>query len=98
MRTTCALTTPLGALALLAASGTPSRGTENESVIAFNDNLEPEGALANGVPRDEPLVLEVGTDYRFRLMHITMGGPGLEVWLVEDGGPIRWTPIGPGRV
>jgi FtsP/CotA-like multicopper oxidase with cupredoxin domain len=49
--------------------------------------------ILNGRYEHEPLVLEAGTDYRFRLMNITMDGPGLEVWLVEDGAPIRWMPL-----
>jgi FtsP/CotA-like multicopper oxidase with cupredoxin domain len=49
--------------------------------------------ILNGRYEHEPLVLRTGTDYRFRLMNITMGGPALEIWLVEDGAPIRWMPL-----
>ncbi len=59
-------------------------------LIGSDPNDDP---ILNGRTEHEPLVLEAGTVYRFRLMNITMGGPGLEVWLVEEGAPIRWTPI-----
>lgn len=49
--------------------------------------------ILNGRYDHEPLVLESGAEYRFRLMNITMGGPALQVWLVRDGAPIRWTPL-----
>ncbi len=49
--------------------------------------------ILNGTTTHDTRVLEGGTPYRFRLMNISMGGPGLEYWLVREGAPVRWTPI-----
>ncbi len=47
----------------------------------------------NGTRSPAPLTLRSGVPYRFRLMNITMGGPGLTFWLVRSGAPVRWTPM-----
>jgi FtsP/CotA-like multicopper oxidase with cupredoxin domain len=47
----------------------------------------------NGTRAPAPLTLKAGTRYRFRLMNITMGGPGLTFWLVRDGARLRWSPL-----
>ncbi len=49
--------------------------------------------ILNGTTTHDTRVLEGGTAYRFRLMNISMGGPGLEYWLVRDGAPVHWTPL-----
>lgn len=49
--------------------------------------------ILNGRNEHPVQELRTGTDYRFRLMNISMGGPGLEFWLVRGGAPIRWTPL-----
>ncbi|MFN2316127.1 MAG: multicopper oxidase domain-containing protein [Gemmatimonadales bacterium] len=49
--------------------------------------------ILNGTTTHEKRVLQGGTDYRFRLMNISMGGPGLQYWLVRDGAPVRWVPL-----
>ena len=48
----------------------------------------------NGRARHDTLTLETGVAYRFRLMNVTMGNPGLRFWLVGDGGtPQGWTQL-----
>ncbi len=49
--------------------------------------------ILNGTTTHARRVLRSGTDYRFRLMNITMGGPALQYWLVRDGAPVRWVPL-----
>lgn len=49
--------------------------------------------ILNGTTTHAKRVLQGNTDYRFRLMNITMGGPGLQYLLVRDGAPVRWTPL-----
>ena len=49
--------------------------------------------ILNGTSTHAKRVLQGGTDYRFRLMNISMGGPDLQYWLVRDGAPVRWTPL-----
>jgi FtsP/CotA-like multicopper oxidase with cupredoxin domain len=49
--------------------------------------------ILNGRTEHPVQELQVGTDYRFRLMNISMGGPNLEFWLVHRGAPIRWMPL-----
>jgi len=51
-------------------------------------------AELNGTRAPAPLTLKAGVPYRFRLMNITMGGPGLAFSLVRKGAPVRWTPLG----
>ena len=51
------------------------------------------GPELNGTRAPSPLTLRAGTRYRFRLMNITMGGPGLTFWLRRDGAPLHWTPL-----
>lgn len=51
------------------------------------------GPTLNGTPDHAERTLRANTDYRFRLMNISMGGPNLEYWLVKDGAPARWTPL-----
>ncbi len=51
------------------------------------------GPELNGTRSPAPLTLKAGTRYRFRLMNITMGGPGLTFWLRRGGTPARWTPL-----
>jgi FtsP/CotA-like multicopper oxidase with cupredoxin domain len=49
--------------------------------------------ILNGVSTHAKRLLQSQTDYRFRLMNITMAGPNLEFWLVKDGAPVRWTQL-----
>ncbi len=49
--------------------------------------------ILNGTTTHDKRVLQGGTDYRFRLMNITMGGPALQYLLVRDGAPVRWVPL-----
>jgi len=51
------------------------------------------GPQLNGTRRPAPLTLRAGTAYRFRLMNVTMGGPGLVFSLVKKGAPITWIPL-----
>ena len=50
-------------------------------------------AVLNGSRAPAPLTLKAGVPYRFRLMNITMGSPGLVFSLVRAGAPARWTPL-----
>jgi len=47
----------------------------------------------NGTRKPAALTLRAGAAYRFRLMNITMGGPGLVFSLVRRGAPVTWTPL-----
>jgi len=47
----------------------------------------------NGSRTPAPVTLRSGVPYRFRLMNITMGGPGLAFSLVRRGAPVTWTPL-----
>lgn len=49
--------------------------------------------ILNGTTSHATRVLRSGTDYRFRLMNVTMGGPFLQFQLVRNGAPVRWTPL-----
>ncbi|MDZ4674897.1 MAG: multicopper oxidase domain-containing protein [Gemmatimonadota bacterium] len=49
--------------------------------------------ILNGTTTHAKRVLNSDTDYRFRLMNISMRGPNLQYWLVRDGAPARWTPL-----
>jgi FtsP/CotA-like multicopper oxidase with cupredoxin domain len=53
-------------------------------LIGSDPNDEP---ILNGTANPGPLQLRAGEHHRFRLMNITTGGPGLEVWLLPDGAP-----------
>jgi FtsP/CotA-like multicopper oxidase with cupredoxin domain len=50
-------------------------------------------SILNGSSTHARRVLQAGTEYRFRLMNVSMGGPALQFWLVRDGAPVRWTPL-----
>lgn len=64
---------------------------ERDRVFMTGDGPDYEPHLNGG--RLDPLTLSAGVPYRFRLMNITAGGPGLEFWLVRDGAPVQWQPI-----
>lgn len=49
--------------------------------------------ILNGTAAHPKRLLTSGTDYRFRLMNVSMGGPQLQYWLVQAGGPVQWTPL-----
>jgi FtsP/CotA-like multicopper oxidase with cupredoxin domain len=51
------------------------------------------GPELNGTRVPAPLTLRSGMPYRFRLMNVTMGSPGLVFHLVRGGAPVRWTPL-----
>jgi manganese oxidase len=51
-------------------------------------------AELNGTRAPAPLTLKGGVAYRFRLMNVTMGGPGLVFSLVRKGAVLDWTPLG----
>ena len=51
------------------------------------------GPELNGTRKPAPLTLKSGMPYRFRLMNVTMGGPGLVFGLVRRGAPVTWTPL-----
>ena len=51
------------------------------------------GPELNGTRRPATITLRAGVPYRFRLMNVTMGAPGLVFWLVRAGTAVRWTPL-----
>ena len=65
---------------------------ETDRVFMAGDAPDYEPEL-NGTRAPAPLALRSGVPYRFRLMNITMGGPGLVFSLVRAGSPARWTPL-----
>lgn len=49
--------------------------------------------ILGGSRSPAPIQLRAGTTYRFRLMNVTMGAPGLQFWLVRGGALAQWTPL-----
>lgn len=64
---------------------------DSDRVFMVGDNAKYRPVLNGG--RLDPLTLSAGVPYRFRLMNITAGSPGLEFWLVRAGAPVQWQPI-----
>lgn len=78
--------------ALLVLEPEESWDTARDLVFQIGEGVDFEPIL-NGRTEHPVQELRARTDYRFRLMNISMGGPGLEFWLVEGGAPIRWIPL-----
>ena len=68
---------------------------ERDRVFLFGESpfRDDEIPVLNGANPAEPLTLEAGTAYRFRLMNITLGRPNTRMRLLRDGFPVRWIPI-----
>ena len=66
---------------------------DNERVFMAGDAPDYRAEL-NGTRAPAPITLKSGVPYRFRLMNITMGGPGLQFALVRNGSPVNWVPLG----
>ena len=49
--------------------------------------------LVNGQPGPDPMLLQTGKRYRFRLINITDEGADLRVRLVVKGEPVSWRVI-----
>ncbi len=79
-----------GPLIVLDSGQTWDPATDLTFVTGDAPDYEPE---LNGTRHPAPLALRSGVAYRFRLMNITMGGPGLVFSLVRNGAPIRWKPV-----
>ena len=65
---------------------------DSDRIFIVGDNPRYAPVL-NGGGRLDPLTLTAGVPYRFRLMNITTGSPGLEFWLVHAGASVQWKPI-----
>jgi FtsP/CotA-like multicopper oxidase with cupredoxin domain len=79
-----------GPLIVVDSGAAWDRGTDRVFMAGDGPNYRP---LLNGTRSPAPLTLRPGVAYRFRLMNITMGSPGLEFSLVRAGVPVRWTPL-----
>jgi FtsP/CotA-like multicopper oxidase with cupredoxin domain len=68
---------------------------ERDRVFLFGESpfRDDEIPVLNGANPTEPLTLDVGETYRFRLMNITLFRPNTRMRLLRDGFPVRWTPI-----
>ena len=73
-------------------SGVP-RDPETDRVFMTGDGPDYKPEL-NGTRAPAPITLRMGASYRFRLMNITMGAPGLVFSLVRGGAPVQWMPLG----
>lgn len=80
-----------GPLIVLDSSATWNSDTDRVFLTGDGPDYRPE---LNGTRTPAPLTLRSGVRYRFRLMNITMGGPGLVFALVKNGTPVLWTPLG----
>ena len=69
-----------------------TRDPETDRVFMAGDGPDYKPEL-NGTRAPAPITLRPGVSYRFRLMNVTMGGPGLRFSLVRRGAPVRWTPL-----
>ncbi|MDX2207251.1 MAG: multicopper oxidase domain-containing protein [Gemmatimonadales bacterium] len=72
----------------------PGQQYDAEHDLTFQIGEAPDlGPTLNGTSNHAERTLQASTDYRFRLMNISMGGPNLEYWLVKDGAPTLWKPL-----
>lgn len=79
-----------GPLLVLDSIATWDPETDRVFITGDGPDYDPE---LNGTRAPAALTLRSGVPYRFRLMNITMGGPGLVFALVWNGAPVMWTPI-----
>jgi len=79
-----------GALVVLDSGATWNPDTDRVFITGDGPDYRPE---LNGTRSPAPLTLKSGVSYRFRLMNITMGGPGLTFSLMRNGAPVMWTPM-----
>jgi len=79
-----------GALIVLDSAQAWDPATDLVFITGDGPDYAPE---LNGTRAPAPLVLTTGVRYRFRLMNITMGSPGLVFSLVRNGAPATWAPL-----
>ena len=79
-----------GPLIVIDSSATWNSDTDRVFITGDGPDYDPE---LNGTRSPAPLTLRSDVRYRFRLMNITMGGPGLAFSLVRNGSPATWTPM-----
>jgi FtsP/CotA-like multicopper oxidase with cupredoxin domain len=79
-----------GPLIVLDSSAAWNPDTDRVFITGDGPNYLP---VLNGTRSLAPLTLRSGVPYRFRLMNVTMGGPGLVFSLVRRGAPVTWTPL-----
>jgi FtsP/CotA-like multicopper oxidase with cupredoxin domain len=80
-----------GPLIVIDSGATWNPDTDRVFIAGDAPDYKPE---LNGTRRLAPITLRPGVAYRFRLMNITMGAPGLAFSLVRNTGPVQWTPLG----
>jgi FtsP/CotA-like multicopper oxidase with cupredoxin domain len=78
---------------LIVVDSGATRDPDTDRVFMTGDGPDYKPVL-NGTRAPAPITLRMGTTYRFRLMNITMGAPGLVFSLVQRGVPVQWTPLG----
>lgn len=79
-----------GPLIVLDSGATWHPDTDRIFIVGDDPRYDP---VLNGGGALEPLALTAGVRYRFRLINITAGSPGLAFSLVRAGAPVRWQPI-----
>ncbi len=77
---------------LIVVDSGAARDPATDLVFIAGDGPDYEPEL-NGTRKPAPLTLRAGVPYRFRLMNITMGGPGLVFALAAHGPAPRWAPL-----
>jgi FtsP/CotA-like multicopper oxidase with cupredoxin domain len=80
-----------GPLIVLDSSAVWNPDTDRVFITGDGSDYRPE---LNGTRAPAPLTLKSGVPYRFRLMNVTMGGPGLVFTLLRRGAVLDWTPLG----
>jgi FtsP/CotA-like multicopper oxidase with cupredoxin domain len=80
-----------GALVVLDSGAVFNPDTDRVFITGDGPDYLPE---LNGTRSPAPLTLRTGVQYRFRLMNVTLGAPGLKFSLVRGGAPVLWTPLG----
>jgi FtsP/CotA-like multicopper oxidase with cupredoxin domain len=67
--------------------------TSHDKVFILGWAPDQSGVFLNGEQAPEPLEVVAGESYRFRLMNITLGNPGLRFKMLRNGDTWFWTPI-----
>lgn len=72
--------------------------SDRERIFLIGEGMAEEEELSphlylNGGRGQVPVTFEAGREHRLRFINISLGFPMIEVLLLKDGFPVRWTPI-----